>query len=253
MINGSVDLEKKGEKENRFRVEIANDAARLEECYRLRYEIFANELGAKIHGPSRLDKDRFDRYCKHLVVIDNQSDNIVATTRLLSDADTSCTGGFYSASEFDVNDVIKLPGRFMEVGRTCVHKDFRKGGVLALLWQGIARTVSMYNVDYLVGCASIPLSAGDQYINSLMHVLRSKYFSTEAQRVRPLIPLRTSETPVIENVIMPPLLKGYIRQGALICGEPYLDAEFGVADVFVLLDCENIAQRYVRHFMAKKA
>lgn len=251
MTNCLVSQTKKFEKANRFRVEVANDTAKIEECFRLRYEIFADELGAKLNGPSRLDKDRFDRYCKHLVVIDNQTDHIVATTRLLSDTDTACTGGFYSASEFDVRKVIKLPGRFMEVGRTCVHKDFRKGGVLALLWQGIARLVSMYNVDYLVGCASIPLSAGDQYINSLMHVLRGKHFSPETQRVRPLIPLTTSETPVIENVIMPPLLKGYLRQGAVICGEPYLDAEFGVADVFVLLDCENIAQRYVRHFMAK--
>ena len=82
-----------------------------------------------------------------------------------------------------------------------------------------------------------------------MQVLRNKHYSDAEQRVRPLVPLKLSATSVSEDVIMPTLLKAYIRQGAVICGEPYLDAAFGVADVFVLMDCNKITSRYRRHFI----
>lgn len=248
-MNINSNLAVKLEKVNRFTTAIANTPKEVEKCLRLRYDVFAKEMGANLGQDVRLDKDRFDDFSKHLMVIDSLTREVVATTRLLVDSEIIHTGCFYSETEFELSRIINMSGKFMEVGRTCVHSDYRKGAVLALLWQGIARIVSLSKIDYLIGCASIPLSSGDQYINSLMHVLRNKHYSDAEQRVRPLVPLKIIPTPVSEDVIMPTLLKAYIRQGAVICGEPYLDAEFGVADVFVLMDCSKITSRYRRHFM----
>ena len=233
----------------KFNVSIASDKKSIDACLRLRYEIFSNEMGANLQSIERgLDKDRFDDICKHLMVVEKSTNRIVATTRLLSSSDVSYTGFFDSETKFDISNVLDLPGHIMEVGRTCIDKDFRKGIVLTKLWQGVARVVSLTKVDYLIGCTCVPITSGDHYINLLMQHLRSKYYSSEDNRVHPLVPLPKGEGNYTGDVIMPTLLKGYIRQGAVICGEPHWDAEFGVADVFVLLDCNNMTSHYTRHF-----
>ncbi len=236
----------------KFSVSIASDARSIDECLRLRHKIFADEMGATLHSiEPGLDKDRFDDFCEHLMVIEKSTDRVVATTRLLSSSEIKNTDGFYSETEFDLNNITNLEGSIMEVGRTCIHKDFRRGVVLSKLWQGIALLISLNKIDYLIGCASIPLSSGDQYINALMHHIHINYYSHSRNRVQPLIKLALSQTGYSGDVILPALLKGYLRQGAVICGEPYWDAEFGVADVFVFLDCKKITNRYAKYFMDK--
>jgi putative hemolysin len=182
------------------------------------------------------------------MVFDNRSGKVIATTRLLLEEDAIHAGLFYSETEFDLHQVLKQPGYFMEVGRTCIHPDFRKGAVLAVLWQGIATVIYENNIDYLIGCASISLHGGDAYVNSVINHLRKHHYSDDDLRVVPRIPLKTSHEVVLDDVVVPTLLKGYLNQGALICGEPHWDAEFHVADVFVLLPTKNLADRYQRHF-----
>lgn len=243
----------KSPQSNRFSVFLADSPLQRRECYKLRYDVFANEMGAEVRGAEPgIDKDRFDDVCRHLAVYDNHTNELVATTRLLDSAGRDATGLFYSETEFDLSNIMSDGCRFMEVGRTCIHPDYRRGAALPMLWQGIARLVVDLNIDYLIGCASIPLSAGDKYIAALMRHIRNKHYAPESLRVRPLIPLRLEQDGNLpDEVIAPTLLKAYLRQGALICGEPYWDAAFGVADVFVLLDCDQISSRYVKHFIER--
>lgn len=233
----------------RFSVRLAENKQEIEQCLRLRYRIFAQEMGARLSSNNEgLDQDRFDEFCKHLMVFDNDSGKVIATTRLLVSEDAKKSGYFYSETEFNLELILTQHGRFLEVGRTCIDSESRKGAVLAILWQGIAEIVVKQKVDYLIGCASISLSCGDAYINSIMHVLRKKYFSPNDCRATPLVPLRRNKLLADEGVAIPTLLKGYLRQGAMICGEPHWDAEFNVADVFVLLPCAKMSDRYQRHF-----
>lgn len=239
-------------KQPRFNVRLAENYDEIEQCLRLRYRVFAQEMGARLSSnDDGIDKDRFDEFCKHLMVFDNDSGKVIATTRLLLSEDAEKSGYFYSETEFDLELILSQPGRYMEVGRTCIDPASRKGSVLAILWQGIADVIVRHKVDYLIGCASISLRDGDDYINSVMHVLRKKYFSPNDQRVRPLVPLRIQQHAGVEDAAVPTLLKGYLRQGAMICGEPHWDAEFNVADVFVLLACEKISDSYQRHFLKR--
>lgn len=249
-----IQLKNEQQKENRFVVSLATAPDNIEACLRLRYQVFAEEYGAQLNSSAittGLDKDHFDDYCKHLMVYDNQTEQVVATTRLLSGAEAKFTNGFYSETEFDLQNILSIPGNFMEVGRTCIHRDFRRGAVLALLWQGIARLVSVCKIDYLIGCASIPLSGGERYIASVMHQLRTHHFIEVDKQVQPLVLLPRKEVTHIDDVILPTLLKGYLRQGAYICGEPYWDAQFGVADVFILMDTDKITSRYQKHFIER--
>lgn len=236
---------------SRFSVFVADTEEQHRQCYKLRYDVFAHELGAEVRGTEPgIDKDRFDDHCMHLAVYDNLSNQIIATTRLLNNTGREQTSIFYSETEFDLGNIINADCRFIEVGRTCIHPDFRRGAALPMLWQGIARLVVAQDIDYLLGCASIPLSAGDKYLASLMAHLRNRHYAPESLRVRPLVPLRLDTSdPMPDDVVVPTLLRAYLRQGAIICGEPYWDAAFGVADVFVLLECDRITNRYTKHFI----
>lgn len=237
--------------QEKFSVYVCETEKQIQACYRLRFEVFANEMGAEVRGSELgIDKDEFDDVCRHLAVRDNHSGQIIATTRLLDSDSRVLVGSFYSETEFDLTNILQSQYQFMEVGRTCIHPDYRRGAALAMLWQGIAKIVLTEKVDYLIGCASVQLSLGDRYLRTLMQQIREKHFAPEHLRVRPLVPMHLSpDEPIADNVIFPTLLKGYLRQGALICGEPYLDVAFGVADVFVLLDCKHINARYARHFL----
>ena len=232
---------------------LVDDVKTRDRCLRLRYDIFANEMGADLRSNNdEMDIDDFDPHCHHLAVFDNRTNEIVATTRLLDNTGSKQTGGFYSESEFDLNNILKPDLRYLEIGRTCIHPEYRRGSALPMLWQGIARYVVENNIDYLFGCCSIPLSNGDKYIYSAMQNLRKKHFSVETFRVTPRIPFRLNETlPKAVDILLPALLRAYLRQGAKICGEPHWDAAFGVADVFVLLECDRISQRYSKHFIER--
>lgn len=242
-----VNVEKKQDK---YSVFIAEDEYTKQLCYKLRYDVFAEELGAEMAiEKSGLDKDRFDDHCHHLVVYDNKTNEIVATTRLLDNEGRLHTGMFYSETEFDLTNIINPKVSYIEVGRTCIHPKYRRGAVLAMLWRGIAGVVVSEKIDYLIGCASIPFQHGDKYINGVMKQIYQYHYAPESLRVRPLVPLRLSEEDSVDEASLPTLLKAYLRQGALICGEPYWDAAFGVADVFVLLESGNITSRYSKHFI----
>lgn len=235
----------------RYSVEIADSQEEIEKCLQLRYQIFSEEMGAELKsGDTGLDKDKYDQYCIHLMVIDNTNKKVIATTRLLTSDAAHHAGGYYSETEFNLSRIIKDNHRYMEVGRTCIHADYRVGSALPLLWQGIAFIVMDQDVDYMFGCASIPYYGDAKYISSIMHYIKQHHFSDEDERVIPHIPVK-SEEEVSGDVILPTLLKGYLKQGAQVCGEPYWDAQFGVADVFVLLDCDRIAQRYQKHFVER--
>ncbi len=231
-------------------VSLADTDAEIEQCLRLRYSVFADEMGASLKtSQPGVDQDRFDPHCKHLMVRDNTTGEVVGTTRLLMDTHAAKVGMYYSETEFRLDRILALPGRFMEVGRTCIHRDYRRGTTLAMLWHGIAQVVVMNRIDYLIGCASIELGRGDEYVHGVLELLRRHHFAEEGLRVEPLIPLPHKDCEQRQEVVLPTLLKGYLRLGAMICGEPYWDAAFNVADVFILVNRDQLARRYVKHFV----
>lgn len=236
--------------EGRYRVEVAGPG-QIAAVQRLRYRIFAEELGARLPDAEQgLDRDEFDPHCQHLVVRDLATGRIVASTRVLDESGAARTGRFYSAGEFVLDNILSLPGRRVEIGRTCVDPAFRNGAVIATLWQGIGQLIGTQGVDYLFGCASVSLSGGREFAEAIIRRILDKHLAPENMRVRPLHTLPRLDAK-LDDVVprMPPLLRTYVNLGARACGEPCWDPEFGVADIFMLLDLRELNPRFARHFL----
>jgi putative hemolysin len=238
----------------RFEVRFAEKSEEIRETQKLRYKIFAGELGAAIDGgDQQLDVDHYDAYCRHLIVRvvdpDGGPGRLVACTRILTDDMAPKAGGFYSSGEFDLKMIDSLPGRVMEVGRTCVDAEFRSGAVIAVLWQGLADFFTRHGFDYLFGCASISLEDGGANAHAILRQIKDRHLAPSWQHVRPLIPLPASDVHPTAKVKMPPLLKAYFSLGAKACGEPYWDRDFNCADLFVLVNVSDLHSRYARHFV----
>ena len=233
---------------SRFYVSFATQLTEIRQAQALRYQIFSEEMGAQIKTIiSTYDIDYFDPYCHHLVVYEKESHRIVGYTRILTSEQAKVAGGFYSESEFDLSQIFKLSGCLMEIGRTCVHPDYRKGAIMGLLWSGLARFMVANRVEYLMGCASIPMR--DNNYNILFSKLQEHYSTSHDLRVIPKLPLQKEKENVHSSLPIPSLLRAYLRLCAQIAGEPCWDPNFKVADVFILLSINNLQQRYLKHFI----
>ena len=233
-------------------VGLADCASDVIESQGLRYDVFAREAGARLHNSiDGIDHDRFDPHCEHVLVRDAESGMVVASTRILTCEQVQRTGGFYSATEFDIAPILAMPGRFMEIGRTCVHADYRGGAAITMLWKGISQFLESRGYDYLIGCASIGLHDGGMQAQAVMQRLR--HMVPSERRVASLLPYPSRPVDTSLAPMLPPLLKAYLRLGAEIGGEPYWDQDFNVADVFVLLDVNRLDARYARHFQIPQA
>lgn len=239
---------------HQLRVGLAYSLEDLRAFQRLRHRVFVEELGARpaLAEPG-IESDRFDHYCQHLLVWDESSDQVVGGYRILTDSQAERAGGFYSQTEFDLTRLLATPGRRVEVGRTCVHPDYRHGAVIGLLWSGLARFMLMHRYDYLMGCASIPLSMGIEQVSAIWHSLSAEHLCGPETRVFPKTALTLLPPPAAEDAPeLPSLLRAYLRLGAQVCGAPAWDPEFNVADLFVLLSLDRVTGRYAQHFIRRR-
>lgn len=236
-------------------VGLAFSPEEVRESQRLRYSVFAEEMKARLSTPEDgLDIDDYDPWCRHVIVRDRLTREVVASTRVLIDREARLAGGFYSETEFDIGNLLRSPGRVMEIGRTCVHADYRSGSAITLLWSGLARFLDVHEFRYMIGCASIPMGEGGANALSAFEALREKYLLPEHLRSRPKLPLpeRAAAAGVQQGKpSLPPLLKAYIRLGARIGGEPCWDPMFDCADLFVVLSPTELQKRYAKHFLVR--
>lgn len=238
----------------RYRAEIARDPGAIRDSQVLRYRVFAEEMGARLHSPiPGLDADEIDAYCDHLLVRDTRTGAIVACTRLLSDTQARRLGHFYSEGEFDLGAVLALPGRFLEIGRTCVDPGQRGGLVLGTLWQGLADYVGAGRFDYLMGCASIPPGPSGFAVEAVYRRIEPQQFGPPELKVRPRRTVPVERRCQRDECGIPPLLQAYLRLGCQVLGEPYYDEDFQVMDVFILLDLARLQARYERRFIGNRS
>lgn len=233
-------------------VELATRDEDVLASQRLRFDVFGREMGARLESADEgLDRDRFDPFCQHLLVRDATSREIVGCTRILSDEQALRAGGFYSQTEFDLSNLLPLTGRAIEIGRTCIHRDYRHGGTLGVLWSGLAELMATHRYEFMMGCASIGLEDGGYQARAIMDRVRERYLAPEVFRVTPRLPLPPLPGYGEIKPHIPPLLKAYLRAGVYVCGEACWDPDFNVADVFVLQDMKHLDARYERHFMQR--
>ena len=234
----------------RLSFSFARNQDELEEAQRIRYKVFAEEMGADLPSAAEgLDRDRFDYYCEHLLVRDSDDNKVVGTYRIMPPEQAVAAGGYYSETEFDISRLAHLRDRMVEVGRSCVHQDYRDGGTITQLWSGLADYISKHKHEYLIGCASINMGDGGHYAASVFNKMYKLYSAPAEYRVFPHCPLPLHALNQNLEVSIPPLIKGYLRLGAYIGGEPAWDPDFNTADIFILLPVSRLSERYAKHFM----
>ncbi len=237
---------------SRYSLLLTTDSDEVRAAQRLRHNVFAGELGATLHSPEAgLDIDRFDAFCDHLVVREDATGEIVGTYRMLPPARARAAGALYAEGEFVVDDLAPLRRSLVETGRSCVHPDHRSGAVVGLVWAGLARYMLLTGNRWLVGCASVSLSDGGGLAASVWDQVLPGSLSPESYRVRPHLPWDPRGITRPPRAALPPLLRGYLRLGAWVCGAPAHDPDFDCADFLVLLGLDHMDDRYRRFFLGE--
>ena len=226
----------------------------VRQAQRLRFEVFGLEMGARLSTPVMgHDIDLFDDYCEHLLVLDEMSQAVIGTYRVLTPAQAQRVGGTYSDTEFDLTRLRGLRSRMVELGRSCVHPAHRTGGVIMALWGALADFMVRNQLDTMIGCASIPMLhngvvSGD-VAASIWEQLRQTHLAPIEYHVRPRLPLPVEQ---LDNSVLaepPALIKGYLRLGARVLGAPAWDPDFNTADLPMLMRLADLHPRYRKHFL----
>jgi putative hemolysin len=247
-------------------VRLAQTAAEVRQAQKLRYRVFYQE-GSAIPNPGRLfarrDVDAYDAICDHLLVLDHGAGShgnrpaVVGTYRLLRQPLAEEYGGFYTAGEFEIGELIARHAglQFLELGRSCVLAPYRNKRTVELLWHGIHAYVLQNRCDVMIGCASLDGTEPKQLALPLSF-LHHYAHASEAWHARALPERYVEMNRMSKETIdpkaalraLPPLVKGYLRLGAYIGDGAVIDHEFGTTDVLIVLPVSAIKQRYLEHF-----
>lgn len=244
-----------------FRYEVlwARDESDIRQAQKLRHLVFAQEMGARLAVPTGTppghDADMFDPYCEHLLVRAHhhgmEQAPVIGTYRVLTPDAARRAGGLYSDTEFDLTRLRPLRGRMVELGRSCVHPDWRSGGAIMALWGALNEFMLRNDLDTMVGCASVTMRDGGHTAASLWEKLRRTHLAAIEWHVRPRLPLPVEELRGDLPVDTPALIKGYLRCGAKVLGPPAWDPDFNTADLPMMMRIADLPARYRRHFSAR--
>ncbi len=248
-----------------FVVKLVDTKAELKKAQALRYSVFYKEKKAKptfAKKIRRLDYDKIDKFADHLIVINKKrkciKNNIVGTYRLIRGDIASHFGGFYSSSEFDLTNILNSynDSQILELGRSCVHKDYRNGTTMNLLWKGIAEYIKLYDINILLGCASFPGTDIKKFSKELSY-LRSNFSLPDEISVQSLVnnnyPIYNKNSINESNLRtfakLPPLIKGYLRVGGRVSGNFFVDYDFNTIDLCVVVKTVDIEKKYKNKFL----
>jgi L-ornithine Nalpha-acyltransferase len=258
------------EKNGNLEVRLANTLNEVKRAQRVRWKVFYKEMNA-VASPLtkifRLDVDNYDALCDHILVLDHDKKKIlpfgkkrpkvVGTYRLLRQEKIKEAKAFYSANEFDISPLIDNHKdlRFLELGRSCVLKDYRNKRTIELLWAGIFEYVQRNDVDVMVGCASFPetdIEIIKEQLSFIYHYARAEgeWAVSALPDKRIDMNLVNKEDLKEKNILaqMPPLIKAYMRLGARFGDSAVIDKQFGTTDVFVILPKNQMSEKYIKHF-----
>jgi putative hemolysin len=246
---------------------LARTAREVDAAQAVRYRVFVEEMQARLSPDAmriQRDVDAYDAICDHLLVVDTAiegdiEEQIVGTYRLLRQDVAMANGGFYSASEYDIDPLLaRHPDkRFMELGRSCVLPDYRTKRTVELLWQGNWAYALKHGMNAMFGCASFPGTAPEEHalaLSFLHHTVSAKgewavSARPELHRPMDLIPLDDINSKKA-LMALPPLIKGYLRLGAMIGDGAVVDQAFNTTDVLVVLPIAAISNRYINYYGA---
>ena len=243
-----------------FTIKIAETNFEIKKAQSLRYKIFFREKKIKRNNLKSLlqrDFDFYDKISDHLIIIDNNrevKDNVIGTYRLLRGNCAKLYRGFYTEQEFDISNLKKKFSSkdILELGRSCVHPEYRSGIILKLLWQGISKYIKLCKIKILIGCASFngtnPSKFKDEFSLLYKSYRLPKNYNVRSHQDNEISLRKNFKQSTILNRL-PPLIKGYLRAGGMVSENFYIDKEFETIDYCVIMLTEKIVSRYQNKFL----
>jgi L-ornithine Nalpha-acyltransferase len=245
-------------------VRLTRNSDEVWQSQRLRHRVFLEARGLATQSNSRdepIDQDKYDAFCDHMIVVDHDAGGqVIGTYRLLGQAESAATGGFYSSAYFEIEQLVqRKPGkRFLELGRSCVLPEYRTKRTVELLWLGIWNYCQQRQFDVLIGSASLSSPVPENHATELSflnhYCLAGEDWAVSAlpsrfqtMRLMPEISIDTR----LAFSLLPPLLKGYLRVGAKVGDGCVVDPELATTVVMIVLPLECVATRYAQHFGAE--
>ncbi len=243
-------------------VRLARTEAEIEAGLRLRYQVFYDEMGAIPSleaARTHLDIDVFDNVADHLLVIDHELGDgvraVVGTYRLIREEAADRLGRFYSSDEYDISRILAYTGRKLELGRSCVQREYRGRAAMQLLWRGIAAYVNLHHIELMFGCASLPGTDPEAIANELTY-LAANHLAPAEIRPRALaaryVEMNRRDINLLDArrvlATLPPLMKGYLRLGGFVGDGAVIDTQFNTTDVAVVVMTELVTDKYTKHY-----
>jgi putative hemolysin len=241
---------------SQFRVKLADTPNELIAAKRLRYDVFVRELGAGgalVDHSRALEQDRFDPHVDHMIVTDSNTGSVVGAYRLLRAVQADAAGGFYSEDEYDLSKLRRTGKRLLELGRSCLHPDYRGGTALHALWSGLAGYVADHKIEILFGVASFH-GTDTTRIAAPLSMLHHRHLAPSALRVRARAHSYQRMDLVHEDMLdrraamieVPSLIKAYLRLGGFVGEGAFVDHTFNTTDVCLVMDTAQLNSRRAR-------
>lgn len=265
-----------------LQVRLAQNETEVRAAQALRYQVFYEEMGALPSAEVAAEKrdfDSMDACCEHLLVLDNALEGdhkVVGTYRLIRREAAAKHGSYYSSSEFDITPLINYKGEVLELGRSCIRKDYRTGIVMNILWKGLAAYMFKHDITLMFGCASLHGTDPDEHAVPLSYLYHYHLAPPELRaRALPDVYVDMNRLPkeafdpdsalnslTFNNIkldpkagqnSLPPLIKGYLRVGCYIGDGAFIDRQFNTTDVCIIVRTDILTGRYLRHYERMEA
>ncbi len=239
-----------------FIIKTASGGPDLLKALQLRHEVFVQEWQGRTAGHG-LDVDEFDFFADHLMIIDKRIDEVIGTYRLIS---SHYSQSFYSSTEFQLRNFLKVPAVKLELGRACVHPNYRDGNSIDLLWKGLSRYIALTRTEFLFGCSSVK-SEDPKDVSRLIKSIADQGSWTDEFSIRPTFEYvmhgfdaNAEQGLSLEEKrgFIPPLLRSYLHAGAMVYGHPAYDADFACVDLLTILDWKKLNRRFRSRFTAEE-
>lgn len=220
----------------------------LREVQRLRYEYLLQDFDEKKNDAEGLDDDGYDAFSESLLAIEKKSGRIVGTYRVATDA-TLKGERFRCEEEFDISGLRKAPGGIVEAGRAVIHRDYRGGVVFSLLWRGVITYARDLGLRYVIGTCSLHGTDPWAFVNCTSYLNEhSLCRSFDVRAVHDAFEYGTVTGLSAAEAGLPGLLKAYLKIGATVSQNGFIDYDFNCCDVMIILDRENMNERFLRRF-----
>ncbi len=251
-----------------FEIRLARDEADLRAAQRLRYEVFVAELGGAgplVDHDMRLERDAFDPFYDHLILFDRARPGApaVGVYRLMRDEQMATEHGgpgrFYSENEYDLSPLKRSGRTLLELGRSCLHPDYRGGAAMMHLWNGLAGYVQQHDIEVLFGVASFH-GTDIEALKAPLSLLHHRYLAPPDLRPRALPEVYQDMNLMAEEQIdrpaamraVPALIKAYLRLGGFVGDGAFVDHAFNTTDVCLIMDTKAMSAKHKAFYTERR-